>query len=455
MDFKETQQQLIALVRNKMPDHLRHLSWSKQELAAQQLYAFKRLLTHAKQHTTYYKNVLKDLDVASFKLEEINQIPMTTKQDTLEHWNDFIADQVITREQAELHLKNFRDGATDNPFYDNQYLLFATGGSSGLRGLFVWSLEDFADLICQVYRYPIRDHELKGPGTKQAIIVAPTWLHASLPVFVNNPDDTVQVKHFPASMPIKEMGKRLEEYQPDYLIGYSTVLVELSHLANSGDLLHIQPSYISTNSEPLDESGRDSIRKAWGVEVNNMWGSVEAGIMGVEDHRHMGMWISDDCCILEPVDENLNPVSNPDDAKKLLMTGLLNTTFPLIRYVIDDSVSIREITNHTYRLAGDIRARATSWFNYKNDIKISPMVFRLPLEEHQEIDEFQVEQTKEGAIIRLVSSNNLDTMVIRDELLGALGNLGLKNAELEIEQVSQISRNEETGKIRQFIAYKE
>ncbi len=451
MNFQILEQELFSMVRDKMPTHLEHLTWSKPQLREHQSHRLQQILTHAKQHTHYYQKVLHDIDTESFNLADLQQLPINTKQDTLDNWNDFVVDQVITRDKAEQHLKNFREGISDNPFYNDNYLLFATGGSSGLRGLFVWSITDFADFICQAYRYQIKDKKVDHDGMKLAVLVSPTWLHASLAVFYEHPNPAVEVKHFPATMPINQLMQELEQYQPDQIIGYSTIIVELSHFANAGQL-HIKPSYVSTNSEPLDQAGRNSINKAWALEATNMWCSVEAGFMGSEDEQHKGMWITDDFCILESVDENLQPVANPGDAKKLLMTNLLNHSFPLIRYVIDDSVSINNTTDNTYRLAGDIRCRVTDWFIYHENIKINPMTFCLPLEEYEEIHGFQVQQTPSGAVINLVSNVALDLAAIKESIQHALEESGLKNAKIEVKQLAEIARHDETGKIKRFIA---
>jgi phenylacetate-coenzyme A ligase PaaK-like adenylate-forming protein len=39
--------------------------------------------------------------------------------------------------KAKAHLQKFRDGEVTNHLYQDNYLLFATSGSSGQRGLFV------------------------------------------------------------------------------------------------------------------------------------------------------------------------------------------------------------------------------------------------------------------------------------------------------------------------------
>jgi phenylacetate-coenzyme A ligase PaaK-like adenylate-forming protein len=49
---------------------------------------------------------------------------------------------------------------------------------------------------------------------------------------------------------------------------------------------------------------RDTARKAWGLEIINMWGCVEVGHIGIECDAHQGMHMSDDLVITEFVDHD-------------------------------------------------------------------------------------------------------------------------------------------------------
>ena len=67
--------------------------------------------------------------------------------------------------------------------------------------------------------------------------------------------------------------------------------------------LTISPHRVTTNSEPLLPEARDAVRKVWGVEINNMWGCVEVGHIGIECDAHEGMHMTDDLIITEFVDD--------------------------------------------------------------------------------------------------------------------------------------------------------
>lgn len=451
MDFETLWESLKQKAREKMPDHLHRLDFTRDERIEYQQEAVTRLLVYVKKHTPYYQDSLKGVDVENFKLADMGTLPVTTKQDTLLHWNDFVSDGVVSKAQAEQHLQALRDDPTVNPFYKEKYFLFATGGSSGTRGLFVWSDDDFADLICAFHRYMIRDDQRLGKSCrKMSVVVSPSWLHMSQAVNVFNYDPSTVVQYISADLPANDMVERLESFQPDILMGFSTIIAELAHLATCGQL-DIKPHRVCTHSEPLLDDDRQVIREAWQVEVNNLWGTTEVGVTGFEDDEHLGLWITEDCCFIEAVDEDLQPVNQPEETKNLLVTSLINHTFPLIRYVLDDAVPIEESDDRGFRLAKHITGRADRWFLYPDNVKVHPIAFRHVLGQEKNIQEYQVIQTARGADIALVAQAEVSLTAVEQALKEELVQAGLVQPEVTLRRVNKLERHAETGKRKRFI----
>lgn len=451
MEFETLWERLKQKAREKMPDHLHRLNFTRDERIEYQQKALAHLLVYVKKHTPYYQESLKEINVENFKLADIAKLPVTTKQDTLLNWNAFVSDGVVTKAQAEQHLQALRDDPTVNPFFKEKYFLFATGGSSGKRGLFVWSDDDFADVICSFHRYMIRDNQRLGKSCKKiSVVVSPSWLHMSQAVNIFNYDPSTLVQYISADLPAKEMVKRLEDFQPDLLMGFSTLIAELAHLATC-DQLNIKPNRVCTHSEPLLDDDRQVIREAWQVEVNNLWGTTEVGVTGFEDDEHLGLWIAEDCCLIEAVDENLQPVSQPEETKNLLATSLTNYTFPLIRYVLDDAVPMEELEGRGFRLAKHISGRADRWFVYSDNVKVHPIAFRHVLGQEKNIQEYQVKQTKQGAEVTLVTEGEVSLTAVEQALKQELVQAGLVQPEVVVRRVTKLERHAETGKRKRFV----
>ena len=75
-----------------------------------------------------------------------------------------------------------------------------------------------------------------------------------------------EARVFPAGRPIPELVAGLNEYQPDRLLGYASIIQELCAEARDGRL-QIRPRRISTNSEPLFDEARAMALQVWGINI--------------------------------------------------------------------------------------------------------------------------------------------------------------------------------------------
>ncbi|MDF1678794.1 MAG: hypothetical protein P1U32_08895 [Legionellaceae bacterium] len=452
MDYRTIHQNLSKRVRDIMPSHIARLSWSREKIDAFQLKQLRLLLQHVSMHSAYYQNMLRSYDIDQITLADLKQLPVLTKTEVLKHWDNIICVPDINKAQAEAHLQSLRDNPKANPFFKDKYYVTATGGSSGLRGLYVWDLDYFSNIAAVDFRHQIRD-EMQAPGfipRTTVVLTAPSAIHASTPLCTTELYIHDKTYHFGADLPIQTICEALNDLKPTHLIGYASVITRLAREALNGKLF-IKPKRATTNSEPLNDEGRETIQKAWGIQPNNTWGSVEMGIAGVEDDKHAGLLLSEDMIIFEPVDNQLNPVKNPKDARKLIITNLLNKTLPLIRYVVDDVVEILDAPFSDYRITPNIAGRSDDWFVYKNQVEVHPMIFWDVFEREPLMSEYQVEQTKEGATIRIIAYDGINIPKIQLAIESGLKKSGLTHPKLSFERVKTIARHEETGKLRRFM----
>jgi phenylacetate-CoA ligase len=78
---------------------------------------------------------------------------------------------------------------------------------------------------------------------------------------------------------------------------------------------------VINNCEPISKDIRDIVRKAFGVEIFDFYGSQDLGSMGAECNKHEGLHLSEERYILEVM---------PDG--RYIWTDLMNYAMPLIRY---------------------------------------------------------------------------------------------------------------------------
>jgi len=456
MNFEETRARLINKVHKTLPEHIKRLSWSRDQLLLFQTERLKDILETAKNKSTYYKDILRGFDLNNFTLKDLSKLPILKKQQVMDNWDDIVAVEGITKSIAEKHLEKLRDGKIGNPYFENKYLFIATGGSSGKRGLFVWDQDFLAETVCLCFRY-LAEQEIKSGNTgnvRLAVIEAPSLLHGSKHLFTVNYAPNIEVKVLSSIDTAEQQISVLNEYKPDYLIGFASVIAEHAHAQLKGPL-KISPRWVSTNSEPLDDDMRQFIKDAWGIETCNSWGSVEIGLVAMETQNHPGMIIGEDGVILELVDNKLDPIKDMKDTRKVIATSLINKSFPLIRYVIDDVLEIEDVDTaySAFREIKSILGRADDWFTY-DKCRLHPIAFRHVLGQNKEIEEYQIVQTENGADIFIVSSENINSESIINNISKNLINEGLKEPKLSLKNVTSLPRHPETGKVKRFVALK-
>ncbi|WKY44883.1 hypothetical protein Q5O14_01960 [Eubacteriaceae bacterium ES2] len=139
-----------------------------------------------------------------------------------------------------------------------------------------------------------------------------------------------------ALLPINQIVNELNAFQPAMLGGYPTNLELLIEKQQSRQL-HISPALIMAGGEYLSNTLREKLAETFDCYVQTTYSCTEGGTIAcecTEQHFH----INDDWLLVEPVDENNNPVPADMQADKILLTSLYNYSQPFIRYELTDRV---------------------------------------------------------------------------------------------------------------------
>ena len=121
------------------PDQLR--DWQRDRL--------RRVLATAIQHSAFHARRLRGVDAARFELADLPSLPVMTKAQMMDHFDELISDRLLTREAAERALA--ATGAEPQPL-PGGYLCMATGGSSGQRGIFAYDPAGVAECVSLIFR---------------------------------------------------------------------------------------------------------------------------------------------------------------------------------------------------------------------------------------------------------------------------------------------------------------
>jgi phenylacetate-coenzyme A ligase PaaK-like adenylate-forming protein len=148
-----------------------------------------------------------------------------------------------------------------------------------------------------------------------------------------------RTKRFAATDPMPRLIAELEAYQPDFILGYPSILALLAQEQELGHL-RIAPRGIITSSEVCTEAMSAAIQHAWGSAPLNCLGLTETGITAMSCEAHTGLHVFEDLCIVEAVGAHNRPVPARTPGAKILVTNLYNRVQPIIRFEVTDLVTL-------------------------------------------------------------------------------------------------------------------
>ena len=454
-DFSRLRARHFEDVRAFTPEAIARLSWSRERVRDEQVRRLRRMLAHAQRHSQFHAARLAHIDAEAFQLEDLEALPSMTKDDVMNAWDEVVTDPELHLQDVVAHLDALLSGEKTNAYLLGKYYAAATGGSSGKRGIFLWDWKTFVVMANITNRMEARQDLREPPAgpRRTAVICAGSFVHGSRFLFPTMLDPAREARIFPAGRPLPELIAGLNEYQPDRLVGYASIIQEVCAEARDRRL-NIRPQRISTNSEPLLDEARAMALEVWGVNIHNTWGSVEIGLAASEGESFSGMTLAEDFLIFEAVDASNRPVANLERAEKVLVTKLYGTVMPLIRYELTDSLILDAGPNPDAvgcRRIREVKGRSDAWFVYSGNIRIHPMSFRGVLGQNPHISEYQVQQTPDGARVLAIVHGSFSPAPLEEALVQALAEAGLPGAKVTVDPVAELPRHPETNKLKRFL----
>ena len=449
-NYEELRAGHVAYLAGIIPEMVQRLRWPAERLRRERQTRLRELLRVALASSPWHRERLGGIDPDSFDEEDLPLIPAMTKDDLMAHWDAIVTDRRLTLGMVERHLA----GVTSDAYLFDELHACASGGSTGRRGVFVHGFQAWAEEYAGFMRHVLWDRaaspELATLPNNVAVVAAQhaTHMTSSMAQTFDNP--MVQVERFPVTQPIDRIVAGLNDYQPVALLGYPSALALLAVEARDGRL-RIAPKRILSTSEPLLPEVRRSVEDAFGAPVANMYGTSEAGPIGVGCWRGPGLHLCDDMVIVEPVDEAGRPVPPGTRSDKIYVTALSNPTLPLIRFELTDQVTILGQAcqcGSAHRLIADVEARLDDDFSYPGGVVVHPHVFRSVLAREAWLVEYQIRQTPTGAEVLVIGSPG-DPDAVGRALEKELAQMGVAGPAVDVRVTDGLER-QAAGKVRRF-----
>jgi phenylacetate-coenzyme A ligase PaaK-like adenylate-forming protein len=438
---------MAAALAAEMPGHIERLNWDQGQLARFQRDQLRALLARAIECSPFHAERLRGIDPSRFELADLTRLPVMTKTQMMDGFDRASTDRRLTRDLVERHLAR---SAAEPSLLLGEYVCLLSGGSSGLRGIVVQTVSEYADFVASILRRAMAAAIAAGgpppDGMVIGIVGAGSPVHSSGLAAATAVGPPVRMIPAPTTLPTADIVARLNAGQPPALIAYAAKLAELAREQREGRL-RLNLRSVTSMSEALRPPEREAISDAFGVPVIDLFVSTE-GLVGHREPGQAVLTFASDTCIAECVDDEGHPVPDGVASAKVLVTNLHNLTQPLIRYELTDRFTPDGGEGGYLRASVD--GRSDELFRY-DEASVHPYVIGAVLLCAPAVREFQVRQTERGADVAAVIDGDFDQAAVTAATEQTLRAAGLSRPQVTIRQVGALDRDPLTGKARRFI----
>jgi putative adenylate-forming enzyme len=417
----------------------RHERWTRPQLEAYQVEALSRLREYAYTRSPFYRQFH-----AGQTDRPLHELPVLTKVTMMEQFDELVTDRAVHLEDVRAHIHRDTEGRR----FLGRYRVNATSGSSGQPGLFLFDPAEWLAILASF----ARAHEWAGAKVslthrmKMASVASISPWHMSAQVGAAVKSWWMPALRLAATEPLPEIVRQLNDWQPEMLVAYASMLRILANEQLAGRL-RIHPYLIFVSSEVLTEETRQLVKAAWDHAPFNEYATTETGGLAAEYGSGGQMVLFEDLAIVEIVDELNRPVPPGVYGDKVLVTTLFSRTQPLIRYQLNDRVRLAAgptpLTLPFARI-DDIQGRVEDILYLPGvagrEVAIHPLAF------HQILDPllvtgWQVHQEVDGLNVLLSGTTNGTTeQRLVDSLSQVLAVKGVIVPAIRVQRVSAIPK---------------
>lgn len=365
------------------------------------------LVDYARTNSPFFKKLYAQLP-DNYSLEDL---PETTKADLMVDYNSWPTDGEVTLEGVQDYLKSLNDDP--NLKYLDKYTGLATSGTSGNRmPMLRDSLHNLihGQMLVQrlrkdAYADPRCQHQMRMGSVIYCDPNASAYAGFMRMKKASGLPDNM-MKAFSILSPMEDLLAELNDFQPEYMTGYPSVISEIAAAQLDGKI-DIHPMCVSCSAETMTDQHYSTIRKAWGDDchIMNNFCSTEGGEIAMSC-RYNHLHVNEDWVILEPIDKDGKPTTPGELSDSVLVTDLTNFIQPIIRYKVDD-----HILWHTEgcecgnpRPWIEVRGRKGGVDFSFGGKPLNTLLISAMLEEYKEVVNYQVIKNSETEIeVRLVT----------------------------------------------------
>jgi phenylacetate-CoA ligase len=427
---------------------VRRLRWDAGRLAAERERRLRELLAYAAEHSPFWRERLAGHDLVNFTEADLPSLPILTKAEMMQEFDRVLTVPGLTRTRVAEHI----DSLDGDKYLDGEYRAIVSSGYTGTAAFHVYGWDAFVTFVMQGSRWTGRRGEAPDAVLAQCFSCSARHESGAFYAFSSFEGGGPASHCFDATLPLDEIVDRLNNIRPavQALQGWPSLIWELAVEAMQGRLT-IKPTWVSVAGELCTEPVREAVRSAWGVEASEFWGCSEgtyAFPCGVGEGKH----VADDLVILEPADADGNVVPYGQPAERLLLTNLFNLAQPLIRYDLNDAVTMTDEPcpcGCAHRRITSVNGRIDGAFEYDGGVVVPRSAFEQAVVAAPGLVNFFIGKTHGGVDVSVVTDGSCDLQRLRSKLIDVLRRHGAPGPDVAVQEVGSIERLSR-GKSKQF-----
>ena len=423
---------IVAAVMRQRGRLSAHDRWARKELLDYQARRLAELRSFAVERSPFYAELHQGLEYAP-----LESLPSVTKAMLMERFDDLVTDRAVRLVDIERYLETA--AVTDR--FAGRYRVSATGGTTGRRGVFLADAHEWISVLASYSRA----YAWAGlsPGLtdrpRMAVVSSLNPTHQSSIVGATVASPFLPTLRLDSIAPIEAIVSALNDFRPDAIVGYASILRELAE-EQAASRLQIRPRAVMSASEVLTDDARTVIDAAFGVRATNVYAATEtAGIASECSSGHLHCY--EDLVIAEVVDEDNRRVPDGEMGAKLLVTVLFSRTQPLIRYELSDRVAAssgQPPSDLPYTTFDRIEGREEDILTLSG-VVVRPNVFHAALE-RLPVAGWQVVEERSGLRVLLAGAAGVEVGSVAGSVSAALASVGVTDIAVSVETVDAIPR---------------
>ncbi|HET7204176.1 MAG TPA: AMP-binding protein [Steroidobacteraceae bacterium] len=425
--------------------------WTSAQLAAYQRRELRSLLQHCAERSPYYARQLASIPEGD-ELLALAHLPIMDKATLLAEFDRIVTDRRLRREDLEAHVAQVRG----DELHLGEFRVLCSGGSSGQRGLFPFAQSDWLRFLSGLVRWNVDFLALtpRLPRRRIAAVAATTPLHMTARMGRTIDVGVHAMLRLDAREPLERLAAQLDAFRPEVLVGYPSIVALLAEEQSAGRL-HITPRAVCTTSEVRTDEMEARMVAAWGVAPYNCYASTETGILAVDCDRHRGLHLLTDHTLVEVVDERDRPVPPGTPGHHLVVTSLLNRTLPILRYRLDDLVTLSPepcACGRPFPLVVGLDGRSDDVLRLPGPegvaIKLHPLALRSPLASVAGLRQYHIVHEQGSLQVEVVTADAAVPAAVAYAVRAALEKCGAGDVRVDVRRVDAIARHAASGKMK-------